>query len=185
MEDCIKSLDSKNSLTISALKDILQLAVTSEYTKGSEITKKDKKEEWLCIVKEGCVTCSCIDEAQGMENTLLFFEKGDSFLPSEHGSDYSYHAASDTKILSLSFADCAHIMLCHPESASFIADLFNSLYYRTLNLCQFLRVKNPKERYRLLVEHRPKVVNALKLKTLANFLGMTPETISRVRHNIR
>lgn len=43
----------------------------------------------------------------------------------------------------------------------------------------------PDDRYRLLIEQRPEVLQRFTLKQIASYLGMTPETLSRVRARIR
>jgi len=41
------------------------------------------------------------------------------------------------------------------------------------------------ERYKLFIENNPDLLNMLSLKEIASFVGVTPETISRIRKNIR
>ncbi len=40
------------------------------------------------------------------------------------------------------------------------------------------------ERYRALLDYRPDIVNEVSLKEIASLLGMTPETLSRIRKKL-
>lgn len=46
-------------------------------------------------------------------------------------------------------------------------------------------IKSPEERYSSLLENNPKIIQRFPLKHIASYLGMTPETLSRVRAKIR
>ena len=41
------------------------------------------------------------------------------------------------------------------------------------------------ERYKLFTENHPDLLNIISLKEVASFIGVTPETISRIRKNIK
>ena len=47
-----------------------------------------------------------------------------------------------------------------------------------------LLTKTPLERYEYLLEMHPEYVLNIPLKYLASYLGMTPETLSRIRAKI-
>lgn len=44
---------------------------------------------------------------------------------------------------------------------------------------------NPEEKYLWLLKHNPAIVQKFPLKHIASYLGMTPETLSRVRSKIQ
>lgn len=46
-------------------------------------------------------------------------------------------------------------------------------------------IKSPEEKYRTLLKHSPKIIQRFPLKHIASYLGMTPETLSRVRSKIK
>jgi CRP-like cAMP-binding protein len=47
-----------------------------------------------------------------------------------------------------------------------------------------LQIPAPKERYTFLLRTKPQVIQRFPLKYIASYLGMTPETLSRVRRNL-
>lgn len=57
--------------------------------------------------------------------------------------------------------------------------LFEMVYERLLDsYC------TPEIRYRNLIERCPNLTEVVPLKSIASFLGVTPETISRIRHKL-
>lgn len=58
--------------------------------------------------------------------------------------------------------------------------LFADIYDRFISLyCD-----TPKERYLRLIEQHPEMLNMVSLKEIASFIGITPETLSRIRKSI-
>jgi CRP-like cAMP-binding protein len=47
-----------------------------------------------------------------------------------------------------------------------------------------LQLSTPKERYSFLLQNKPQLIQRFPLKYIASYLGMTPETLSRVRRNL-
>ncbi|MFL5786751.1 MAG: Crp/Fnr family transcriptional regulator [Flavisolibacter sp.] len=43
---------------------------------------------------------------------------------------------------------------------------------------------SPEEKYKMLINLKPMIIQKFSLKIIASFLGMTPETLSRVRRKI-
>lgn len=48
-----------------------------------------------------------------------------------------------------------------------------------------LLTNHPKDRYLRLLEEQPRLIREIPLKHLASYLGITPETLSRIRRSIR
>lgn len=46
-------------------------------------------------------------------------------------------------------------------------------------------IKPPEEKYRALLKNSPQIIQRFPLKYIASYLGMTPETLSRVRAKIK
>ncbi|WP_108821239.1 Crp/Fnr family transcriptional regulator [Dysgonomonas sp. Marseille-P4361] len=72
---------------------------------------------------------------------------------------------------------------CGVENLRAIASevLYADMYDRLLSLY----VDSPKERYFKLIEKFPNILNLVTLKEIASFIKVTPETLSRIRRNVK
>ena len=68
-----------------------------------------------------------------------------------------------------------------PKLRSKFAECFLSEIYNRLNS---LQCDTPEERYISLIKQHPKVLNMVSIKEIAQYIGVTPETLSRIRRNI-
>lgn len=55
---------------------------------------------------------------------------------------------------------------------------------RSGNRHPYHRIQSSEERYRRLLEESPQLVRIFPLKYIASYLGMRPETLSRIRHTL-
>ena len=55
---------------------------------------------------------------------------------------------------------------------------------RSGNRHPYQRIQSSEERYRRLLEESPHLVRIFPLKYIASYLGMRPETLSRIRHTL-
>jgi CRP-like cAMP-binding protein len=52
-------------------------------------------------------------------------------------------------------------------------------------LLKFYRLKTPKERYFFLVKNNPKLIQQVSITQLSSYIGVTRETLSRIRKSIK
>ncbi len=70
---------------------------------------------------------------------------------------------------------------CGSHLRSRIAEvLFADIYSRLISFY----CNTPEERYIKLIKENPGILNLVSLKEIASFIGITPETLSRIRKNI-
>ena len=149
-----------------------------------------------CLVKEGqvCQAFYFINQGSfrhytvqdnGEEATLNLFIKTEwvfeykSFM-TQQPSQTIIRAASDSDVFGLSAWDLHELFK--------IADIFFRLG-RILELAiqnqdfQHNRL-SPEQKYELLLTTRPELLHYFPLKHIASYMGMTPETLSRIRKKI-
>lgn len=124
---------------------------------------KDKKEitEWIA------------DEKQFFFSIISFFEDTPSTLIIE--------AIDDCEIIQLSKKGLDELGRSNLE----IANLIIGFYSRSLILSQkrmeSLQFETAKSRYQNLLEQQPNILKKVPLQHVASFLGITQETLSRIR----
>ena len=155
-----------------------------EYKKGEHLTNEGQVENYVYFILQGGVRNYWVQD--GEELCIDFFFEGSftnsfmSFLLREK-SVVSVQALSDTKVERV---HVNHIQQLYKDSLNFnklgrlIAE---SLYIRRTKRELSLITHSARERYDFLLADNPEFVQRVPLKYLATFLGINPETLSRIR----
>lgn len=165
-----------------------QLAMFTDKVSVKKILKKD------FLVKKNQV-CSSLGfifagsfrlytETGHRELTLKFFTENCWVsdlvgLLAQKPSDVFIEAAEDSRIAVIMLKDIHRLMDLHP-CFIMLNGLLAELSVSTDRLIS-LTTKNPDDRYRDLLLENPGWVNRFPQMQLASYLGITPETLSRVR----
>ena len=151
----------------------------NEYLKESGSTDTN-----IYFIREGSVRIFISDDTE--ERNIRFGYSGniivslDSFLSNKPSPLY-IQALKKTTILVASKGSFMQIMNKDPQHLQ----LWNSIL-EDLNLQQFEReidllTQSPRERYHRLLKRSPQVFQQIPKKHIANYLRMTPETLSRIK----
>jgi len=125
-------------------------------------------------------------DREGREHTSWFMGKGDLMI-----SVYSFYTQQpaaenielleESTLLSMTWDQLQMIYAEFPEY-NFHGRLVTEKYYiQSEERAILFRTKKPLERYELLLQKRPGILQQASLGQIASFLGMTQETLSRIR----
>ena len=93
-------------------------------------------------------------------------------------------AIEDSEVLLISTFDLDRIYLEVPVMERFFRKLMERAYVATLKRINTSFSKTAKERYLELIKNQPDISRRIPLIYIASFLGITPESLSRIRKQI-
>lgn len=99
-----------------------------------------------------------------------------------HKSPWSFQALEECKLLVIDKTDHFSFLKKNTDLIAFYEkQLYKSYKQKESRLLSLLQL-NAEERYLKLFSEHPKIFNLIPLKHIASSLGMTPETLSRIRN---
>ena len=175
-----------SKIPTSVICRLLSSAEILDYAKGDIITSRSAHQQYIWFVRKGIVTVHYID-MEDNENTLIFFAPGEMFLNSFHSKIYpnysvEFKVESAAVLYRISYEKCAELMAASPEICYFLIDNFSEIMHRFMLLSLLLKIRSPDIKYSLFVRERSVLLRHLPLKDISRQIGITPETLSRVRN---
>ena len=156
-----------------------------EYSKGEFLFKQGEVCRKIFFVEKGLARGFYYSES-GKEITAWFVIENsyvtslDSFIPGNE-SKLSCDLLEDSVVFSISYNALEELLNKNHEFAKFA---FKTLYEITRHVINFysgLKFQSAKEKYNSLVKNQPSIFQRIPLVYIASFIGITPETLSRIR----
>jgi len=174
------------SLTDEEKNALLSLNLFHPLKKGTVILKEGQKSQESYFVLKGCIRVYYVID--GEEKTTAFYTELDALTPhcviNKAPSDYFISCVEDS-ILTISTADMeAEINSQFPKFEIMCRKLSEELLAKQqMNFDEF-KTSSPEQRYLNLIEKRPDLIQRVPQHQLASFLGIQPQSLSRLRARI-
>jgi len=104
----------------------------------------------------------------------------DSFIQRKK-SKYSIELLEETELFAISHSDLDNFFEKNPQYERFGRLFLEQIYVELVERIDDLQMLTAQERYDVLFTKKPKLFNRVSLKHIASFLGITAETLSRIR----
>lgn len=166
--------------------ELIKMNLIKEYSKGEFLLREGEISKRSYMVLQGCIRDYYIID--GEVCITAFYTENDSISPNcvatGEPSEYYLDCLEDS-ILLVSTTDMEQSFykkfpkfeqLCRVLSTKLLAK----------NRQSFDRYKNssPEQRYLFLVDHRPELLQRVPQYQLASYLGIKPESLSRIRRRV-
>jgi CRP-like cAMP-binding protein len=108
-----------------------------------------------------------------------FFTSQKSFVDKIPASD-TIQAIENSKVWMMTF-ESANALLKIEAWSTFVRKLVQEVQFFTEGLLTEMQTKTAEDRYRIMLEDNPKLLQRIPLKYLATYLGIAPQSLSRIR----
>ncbi|WP_290837881.1 Crp/Fnr family transcriptional regulator [Flavobacterium sp.] len=187
-ETLFKHLQEKIPLLESEKEILKTFFVPKQLKKKKLLLQEGNVCKYMAFVTNGLLKAYNIDE-KGKEYINQFTPEGwwtsdmDSFF-SKQPASYTIEAIEDSELLLITVEDFENLTVQVPKMDRYFRLLFqNSLITKERRLANF-QMLSADEKYKQMIEHNPGLVNRIPQNLLASFLGLSSETISRLKKNI-
>ncbi len=124
-----------------------------------------------------------VDRTKFFAYPAYFFTSQASFH-SQKSATENIQCLEDCKYLTVSYKDREWLKANLPAWNTFAAALKLEVQEATENLLMDFQNANATERYQLILKEDPILLQRVPLKYLASYIGVTPESLSRIRKNL-
>jgi CRP-like cAMP-binding protein len=168
--------------------EFLALFETFLLKKGDCFYRAGEIPKYSPFIMQGCMRKYFVN-AEG-EEQIVFFAEEDWFagevqcMRTRTKTQMYLQAIEDCELLGITIENSMLAMERFPEYKKFFDLRYPREHNRLIQESIRLRSESPENLYRWLMEERPSLIQRVPLHYIANYLGLRPETLSRVRKKL-
>lgn len=184
MQKIIDTLNNFSILSKGAIGSMAEMAITKDYSKGATLLEQGKFCKQLYFLKYGFARGYYYQN--GKDITTWFARENDIFTSmyafiTQKPCFESIEFLEASTIISISYENLQKLYHSFSEF-NIIGRLLTEKYYVELEERSLsLQLNSAKERYAKLLETQPYILQKASLGQIASYLGMSQETLSRIR----
>jgi CRP-like cAMP-binding protein len=189
-EILMKYMVQYTSLNEAEQQAVIDDLLIKEFKKGNYLIKQGDSPSKKCFfVLKGCVRQYQID-ADGKEVTSNFFTEEQAILLFTMGepnqsSEFSLTCQEDSVLVVVEFGSEQEMYKQYTELENMTRRMMENYLAQAQNeFAKFIR-SSPEERYKTIIQDRPDLLKRVPQHQLASYLGMTPESLSRIKKRIQ
>ncbi len=169
------------------LADVLsKSALVQEFHGGTILLREGERASKGYFILKGCIRSYILKE--GEDKTIGFFIEEESVLPIGYGKDVpSMHflECMEDTIAVVGTADQEEKMLAkYPQLKSVCLTMSEIMAEKFQESLARYKTSTPEERYTDLMEKRPDLLQRIPQYQIASYLGVKPESLSRIRKRL-
>ncbi len=181
--EILKYLSKYVTITKELEKSILESAAIKSFPKGTLLLKEGHVSNECYFILKGCIRVFYLKD--GEEKTTEFYTEGQAAIASCYGKKTpsgQYLECIEETVASVGNPELeAEMFQKYPESESATRVMTEMIMINSQdNLAEF-KMASPEERYLNFLKKRPDLIQRVPQHQIASYLGMKPESLSRIR----
>ncbi len=168
-------------------KQLNTIAKHIEVAKGKHLLEINERCDCIYFIKKGLLRAYYFDD--GKEITNWFAQENEfatcfySFIASKSAFE-NIQTIEDCELIQLSHNDLQKLYISFPETERVGRIITENYYIKLEERILSLQFKTAKERYEKLTKSKPTLIQRAPLGQIAAYLGITQETLSRIRSEV-
>jgi len=186
MKDLIQIINSFQELDLDTELAIRKSFVEETFKKGELLVEETKICDKIYFVKSGAIRRFCIEDGEEVTKWIYtdnqFVTSMSSFFEQKPLFE-NFQTCEETIVYSLSYSDEQALL----EYPLFVKFHIKQLRYYLSKINEFnhlFRLMTAEKKYLFLLESFPQIIKKAKLKHVASLIGVSQETLSRIRASI-
>ena len=181
--------DQLPALTEKDIEDFMSITTYKKVAKNKIILKSGIKTKKVFLILKGTVR-GYITNEKGIEITLIIRSKGifvadTGRLFTNEPQKMDFKSIDDAHILLFNYKDFESLADKNPRIMQLHLNALKEAITRLFYRIESLTMMPPEERYKDLLALNPNFLKITSAKFLANFLGITPQSLSRIQKRIK
>ncbi|MES5953909.1 Crp/Fnr family transcriptional regulator [Bacillus fungorum] len=190
MEEILKKYMNRfTTLSEEEQQMILSELQIEEYKKGTVLLRQGDVPSKCYFVLKGCVRQHCIDET-GKEVTSNFYTEEQAI------KNFNHHKQDKSSSYTLTCLEDCIVVVGNLHSEKDMYNKYSQLEEMTRKMIEYnfgevqdelalFISSTPEERYKALLQKRPHLIDRVPQYQLASYLGITPESLSRIKKRLK
>lgn len=159
-----------------------------EFKKGTVLFKQGDAPSKCYFILKGCVRQYSIDE-EGREVTSNFYTEEQAIAIFNHhkrdkSSDYTFTCVEDSVMVVGDLNTEKDMYNKHPQLELMTRRMIEENFSQVQEEFAAFIASSPEERFKTLLMNRPSLIDRVPQHQFASYLGMTPESLSRIKKRI-
>lgn len=181
--EIVKYLSKYIPVTKELEEEIGKIEFVKRFTKGTILVEEGKISNECFFIIKGCIRSYYIKD--GEEKTTEFYTEEEAVIPSGYGkktlSEYYIECVEET-IAGIGTPELeVEMYQKFPQIESLNRALGEAIMAKQQDKFADFKMSSPEERYLALLKTRPDLVQRVPQHQIASYLGIKPESLSRIR----